>query len=134
VTLFTTALADRSKLRDALVPGQLAVLFLCAAWCDICREFHRAAQRLAAAHPDIAFVWLDIEDDETIVGEVDVENFPTLAIVRGDIVLHFGVSLPHEAGVARLIEEMAARGRAASGIPDGVRAMVVTLRNEQEPA
>jgi thioredoxin 1 len=130
--LFTTAHADRSRLVDALAPGRLAVLFLCAAWCDTCREFHATTQRLAATHPDVAFVWLDIEDDEAIVGDVDVENFPTLAIVRGDTVLHFGVSLPHEAGVARLIEEMTAREQAAGGISDAVRAMVRTLRDGRE--
>lgn len=132
MTLFTTALADRSRLGQALVSDRLAVLFLCAAWCDTCGDFHATAQRLADSHPDIVFAWLDIEDDEAIVGDVDVENFPTLAIVRGETVLHFGVSLPHEAGVARLIEEMMVREQAASDVPDAVRAMVAALRDMQK--
>ena len=39
----------------------------------------------------------------------------TLAIYRGNTLLHFGVSLPHEGTVARLIDEMAAR---AGGVDD----------------
>ena len=129
MALLTTALADRPQVDAALAADRLVVLFLCAAWCDTCRAFRAAAARIAEAHPDMAFVWLDIEDDAAIVGDVDVENFPTLAIVRGAAVLHFGVSLPHEAGVARLVLEMRARDRAAAGIPDAVGAMVAALRD-----
>ena len=128
MNLLTTAPGERSSVASALAPGRLAVLFLCAVWCDTCREFRAAAARLAAAHADVAFVWLDVEDDEDIVGDVDVENFPTLAIVRGEAVLHFGASLPHEAGVARLVEEMRVREHAAAGIPQAVGAMVAALR------
>ncbi len=104
------------------------VVFLCAAWCDTCREFLHAARRLAAARPEIAFVWLDIEDDEAIVGDVDVDNFPTLAIARGDTVLHFGVNLPHEASIDRLIDEMHSRHTTGTAIPPAVDAMFTALR------
>jgi thioredoxin reductase (NADPH) len=60
------------------------------------------------------FVWLDIEDDSELCGDIDVENFPTLAIYRGDTLLHFGVSLPQEGTVARLVDAMAARADAAA--------------------
>lgn len=66
------------------------------------------------------FVWLDIEDDSDICGDIDVENFPTLAIYRGDTLLHFGVSLPQEGTVARLVDAMAAADSVATA-PDAVR-------------
>jgi len=106
--------AARPADRDALV-----VVSLCAAWCDVCREFAGGYASLADAHPDAVFVWLDIEDDADLCGDVDVENFPTLAVFRGGDVLHFGTTLPSAPGVARLIAAMA-QARARPGAGDDV--------------
>lgn len=96
------------------------VVCLCAAWCDTCAEFRVAFDRIAAARPAMRFVWLDIEDDSTVCGDIDVENFPTLAVYRGDALLHFGVSLPQEGMVARLVDAMVAADAVAAA-PDAVR-------------
>ena len=74
----------------------MMVVCLCAAWCDTCTEFRVAFDRIAAGRPGMRFVWLDIEDDSEVCGDIDVENFPTLAIYRDETLLHFGVSLPQE--------------------------------------
>jgi len=74
------------------------------------------------------FVWLDIEDDAVVCGDVDVENFPTLAVYRGDALLHYGVSLPQEGTVARLVDEVGARGGATSDAPEAVLALPGALR------
>ena len=95
----------------------LVVVSLCAAWCDTCTEFRATFERIAEARPDMLFVWLDIEDDSAICGDIDVENFPSLAIYRGERLLHYGVSLPQEGSVARLIDEMATRTSAAADAP-----------------
>src|SRR5207244_8584973 len=106
-----TAFADQRR---------LIVVSLCADWCDTCTQFRAAFDRIANARPDIAFVWLDIEDDSAVAGDIDVENFPTLAIYRGDTVLHFGVSLPHEGIVGRLVDEMHDRTQRATDAPMAV--------------
>jgi thioredoxin 1 len=98
----------------------MIVVCLCAAWCDTCTEFRVAFDRIAGRHPDMRFVWLDIEDDSDLCGDIDVENFPTLAIYRGDALLHFGVSLPQEGTVARLVDAMAAAGEAVAVAPEAV--------------
>ena len=108
------AVADRSR---------TIVVSLCAAWCDTCNEFRDGYERLSQARPAMTFVWLDIEDDADIAGDIDVENFPTLAIYRGTTPLHFGVSLPHETTVGRLIDALAARAPALEGVPPGVAAL-----------
>ena len=99
----------------------MIVVCLCAAWCDTCTEFRVAFDRIASGRPDMRFVWLDIEDDSDICGDIDVENFPTLAIYRGDALLHFGVSLPQEGTVARLVDAMAAAGDGVAVAPEAVR-------------
>jgi thioredoxin reductase (NADPH) len=68
-------------------------------------------------------VWLDIEDDSATCDDIDVENFPTLAVYRGSMPLHFGVSLPHEGTVARLVDALAERPAALADAPAGVAAL-----------
>ena len=107
MTVLTTADSAHDAVRAAFAdPMRLVVVSLCADWCDTCKEFRDAFERIAAARASMSFVWLDIEDDSAIVGDIDVENFPTLAVYRGDSVLHFGVSLPQEGTVARLVDAM----------------------------
>ena len=104
------------------------VIALCAAWCDTCGEFRATLERIAQARPEIVFVWLDIEDDSAICGDIDVENFPTLAIYRGERLLHYGVSLPQEGTVARLIDEIAKRSDGVVSAPQAVLDLPQKLR------
>src|SRR5208283_5708488 len=104
-----TSQESEAQIRRWVDHGGLAVVALCAAWCDTCAQFRGTLDRLAQARPEIVFVWLDIEDDSAICGDIDVENFPTLAIYRGERLLHYGVSLPQEGTVSRLIDAFAHR-------------------------
>jgi len=97
------------------------VVALCAAWCDSCNEFRTTFERIAEARPKMYFLWLDIEDDSEICGDIDIENFPTLAIYRGARLLHYGVSLPQEGTVTRLIDAIAERGEPDAAAPQAVR-------------
>jgi thioredoxin reductase (NADPH) len=121
--------ADRSAIASRWTDQCTAVVTLCAAWCDTCTEFRATFERIAAARPDALFIWLDIEDDAAICGDIDVENFPTLAIYRGSMLLHYGVSLPQQGAVARLIDEVAARAESAiADSPEPVRELPHALR------
>jgi hypothetical protein len=48
------------------------------------RILPRRLRGLAARHPDKTFVWIDIEDQADVVGDLDVDNFPTLLMQRHD--------------------------------------------------
>ena len=122
MTVFTATGQERSAIVEAFAdPDRLVVVSLCAAWCDTCGQFRAAYERLAQARPQATFVWLDIEDDAEIAGDIDVENFPTLAIYRGRDPLHFGVSLPHETTLGLLIDALAGRIETLRDAPDEVR-------------
>ena len=99
----------------------IVVVCFCAAWCDTCMQFQQVYERLASERPAMLFVWLDIEDDDLLTGQIDIENFPTLAVYDGDWLLHFGVSLPHKGTVARLIDELATRDEEVADAPQAVR-------------
>ncbi|HEY3178939.1 MAG TPA: thioredoxin family protein [Casimicrobiaceae bacterium] len=131
--VLTTAESERDAVATAFADqGRLVVVSLCADWCDTCKEFRAAFTTIANARPHITFVWLDIEDDSAVAGDIDVENFPTLAIYRGGSVLHFGVSLPQEGTVARLVDEMAERTTAVSNAAEEVRELPSLLKNRAQ--
>jgi thioredoxin reductase (NADPH) len=128
MNVLTTGKADHEGIADALGDAsRLVVVSFCAAWCDTCNEFRLAYERLAAARPGVTFLWLDIEDDAALAGDVDVENFPTLAIYRGATPVHFGVSLPHEATVGRLIDALLRNAEALRDAPEAVRQLPAKL-------
>lgn len=107
--------------------GDVVIAF-CAQWCGTCRDFRLVMERMAANHPGLAFVWADIEDDAVLVGEIEVENFPTLAIYRDGKPMYFGVALPQAAVVEQLIRAMQAGDRPLSAIPEEIAALGVALR------
>jgi thioredoxin 1 len=81
------------------------VACLCAAWCRTCDEYRGVFETLRAEFGARAqFVWVDIEDDEAVLGELDIEDFPTLALVRGERITFFGPVLPHPQTARQLIE------------------------------
>ena len=69
---------------------------------------------MAEKFPNMRFRWLDIEDCADDMGDLDVENFPTLLITRGDVVLFFGTMLPHLGHLQRTLEVFLAHSREES--------------------
>jgi len=104
LTLDTT---NRDRLAASLEDGRWVVACLCAAWCGTCGSYRAAFEDLAARHPDKAFVWIDIEDQADLVGDLDVENFPTLLLQQGGTVAFFGPTLPDAALAECLLQAQA---------------------------
>ena len=52
----------------------------------------------------LSVAWVDIEDHDEVLGTIDVQNFPTLLIARGERVLFFGTVTPHAQTLARLVQ------------------------------
>lgn len=97
------------------------VICLCAEWCGVCREYEAGFQALQAKFPGIHFAWLDVEDQENVLGDVDVETFPTLLIGRGAQPLFFGALLPQVKVLERLLTALLDAPPAASTVsPEAV--------------
>ena len=100
----TLATNNRSAIAEALSGERWVVACLCAAWCGTCDTYRARFEALASRHPDKFFVWIDIEDQAAVVGDLDVDNFPTLLIQRHDHVAFFGAVLPDPALAERLLQ------------------------------
>lgn len=94
------------------------VVCLCAQWCDTCRDYRAVFDEIGAAHPRLDFVWVDIEDQADLVGDVEVETFPTLLIADGAALRFFGPLMPQPQTLARLLEGLPLQGPGIGAAPD----------------
>jgi thioredoxin reductase (NADPH) len=114
-----------SELREG---DRLLVACLCATWCETCTEFRVTFDKLAASNCDFKFVWLDVEDDSALVGDIDIENFPTLAVFRGDKPLFYGVTMPQEGVVARTLASLMRDDRDSIDVPEEIAGLPSALQ------
>ncbi|HEV7816437.1 MAG TPA: thioredoxin family protein [Janthinobacterium sp.] len=103
---------NRGEVAAALAGERWVVACLCAGWCGTCTGYRSTFEELAARHPDKFFLWIDIEDQAAVVGELDIENFPTLLIQRAETVAFFGTMLPDPGLAHRLVLAQAAHSDA----------------------
>jgi thioredoxin reductase (NADPH) len=108
-------------------PPEHLVVGLCAAWCGTCREFQDTFEALQKRHPERSFVWLDVEDDAAIAGDIDVENFPSLVVFNRGTPVFFGVTEPQQGVIERLIEALDDAPKAS--VPKEVSALYQALVN-----
>ena len=84
------------------------VACLCAGWCHLCDDYRavlrcRGRRNGLPARRICSWHWIDIEDEADLVGEVDVETFPTLVIAEGTTVRFAGPLTPHPDTLRRLL-------------------------------
>jgi len=111
----------------ALAVDRPLVVILCAAWCGACRDFRPAFERIARAQPAASFLWLDIEDDSELADDIDVDNFPTLAVYGPGGPLHYGVTTPIESVATRLVHTLVTSGQPVA-VPAAVAVLPELLR------
>lgn len=110
---------------SSLLPDSLAstdptwVVCLCADWCGVCREYRVIFESVAAQHSQLRFAWLDVEDQAGLVGDLDIETFPTLLVADAHGACFMGALTPHAHTLSRLLE--------ALGDPAAERRTVNTL-------
>ncbi|MCL2308753.1 MAG: thioredoxin family protein [Proteobacteria bacterium] len=97
---------QKRRQSPALTTSTLLVVCLCAEWCAVCRDFKPEYHALAQQHPEILFVYLDIEDDEAFIGALELDDFPALAVFRSDALIHFGVVKAKRDNIVRLLRKL----------------------------
>jgi thioredoxin 1 len=94
-------------------PGVRWVVCLCADWCGLCRDYSELFTQMAAQYPGSRFAWLDIEDHAEVVGDIEVETFPTLLVADAGGTRFLGPLTPHAPTLSRLLDSLAQPGQSA---------------------
>jgi hypothetical protein len=88
-------------------PEALHVACLCAAWCRTCDAyeavFGAAMAALRVQQPALQTHWIDIEDEAELLGDLDVETFPTLVVVAGVQLRFAGALTPQPETLQRVL-------------------------------
>ncbi len=110
---------------------------LCAAWCRLCEGyaavFADAVAALRRTRPELQAHWIDIEDEADLLGDLEVETFPTLVLVQGRYTLFAGTLTPQLATVLRVLRaalDGAAQGARPAPQPPEVLAFADRLRHK----
>ena len=109
------------------------VACLCAAWCGVCRDWQPLFLEQARAHPHMRFAWVDVEDEDDAMGDVDIETFPTLLVARGAEVLYLAPIPPSARQFARLLATLQAQPEPAPGLREDAAALAQRLKADVFP-
>lgn len=112
---------------------------LCAAWCRLCDDYAPVLQQvtgeLLAAGVPLQCHWIDIEDEAELLGDFDVETFPTLVIVDVHQVRFAGPLTPQADTLRRVLRATvleAAGGGPWSEVAAPIEAFARRLRHRRQ--
>lgn len=114
------------------------VACLCAAWCRLCDDYRAVLESLAdeldRAGVPVHWHWVDIEDEADLIGDLDVETFPTI-VVADDVQVRFaGVVEPQRETLQRLLRATVIEATPGARWPaatPAVNAVAAGLRKRQ---
>ena len=113
---------------EPVKPPAWRVHVLCAQWCGVCRDY-RPFVDAHPAHGSVQWVWVDIETLGDILGELDVENFPTLLVTEGAQTRFLGAITPQPEVAQRLLQSLLSGNRFSlpevQGLDEIVRSLLV---------
>ncbi|MEG0922370.1 MAG: thioredoxin family protein [Comamonas sp.] len=104
------------------------VVCLCADWCGVCKQYRPAFDALAEKIPAMQFAWLDVEDEEGALGDLDIATFPTVLVGQGDQAVFMGPLLPQIGVLQRMLDSFANSEPHALPIGDEAHALLLRAR------
>lgn len=91
----------------------LHIACLCAAWCRTCESYQQVFEAACAELPQdgLQVRWIDIEDEAELIGDLDIETFPTLLIADDAQVRFAGPLTPQPETLRRVLRAHLADAR-----------------------
>ncbi|PZP35116.1 MAG: thioredoxin [Roseateles depolymerans] len=105
---------------------------LCAAWCRTCEAYDEVFRAACAELPqqDLRVHWIDIEDQADLIGDLDIETFPTLLIADDRQVRFAGPLTPQPETLRRMLRaQVEGDGHPAPGLDPAYRELAQRLRD-----
>lgn len=124
------------------MPGpSIEIACLCAAWCRLCDDYapvlRQGVAELQAAGVPLRWHWIDIEDEADLLGDLDIETFPTLVIADAQTVRFAGPLTPQPDTLRRVLRATVLDAREGTAWPAAsapVQEFVRRLRARQDEA
>ena len=108
------------------------VICLCADWCGVCRSYQDLFVDMAARYPAFRFAWLDIEEQSELLGDLDIETFPTLLLADAQGTRFFGPLTPQAQTLSRLLDSLARDSLQSTPHPSFAQQLLQTLPSAPE--
>ena len=108
------------------------VICLCADWCGLCRDYQAVFAQMAIRYPSFRFAWLDIEDQADLVGEIDVETFPTVLMADAQGTRYFGPLTPQANTLSRMLDSLESESLQAVPHEPATRQLLGALQKTPE--
>jgi thioredoxin-like negative regulator of GroEL len=110
----------------------LHVACLCAAWCRTCDAYgatlHAVLADYQARGQAHAPRWIDIEDEADLVGDLDIETFPTLLVYDAQHLYFAGPLTPQPETLRRLLDKALEPGHAPASQAPQFQPLLQRLR------
>ena len=93
---------------------------LCAAWCRTCESYQEVFEAACSELPQagVHTRWIDIEDEAELIGDLDIETFPTLLIADDQHIRFAGPLTPQPETLKRLLRAHLADATPARVAPE----------------
>lgn len=117
-------------------PSPTHLACLCAGWCRLCDDYRERFEQVAgalSAQLPLRAHWIDIEEESELVGDVDVDTFPTIVVIDAAGRVRFAGAVTPAADAlerllrATLLEGTSAKGDTAPGVTPDILAFAERL-------
>jgi thioredoxin 1 len=125
---------------DAAMPAPtIDIACLCAAWCRLCDDYAKVVEQVKpgfdAPGVRLRWHWIDIEDEAELLGDLDIETFPTWVIADAEQVRFAGPVEPQPETLRRLLRATVSEAAPASewpGVAREAEAFAARLRRRSD--
>lgn len=121
----------------SLAAETLQIACLCAAWCRTCDAYAPVLQQvvaeLTAEGQALQARWIDVEDEAELLGDVDIETFPTLLVFDAQRVRFAGPLTPQPETLRRLLRSLLADPAGRAAVSAEIEALAQRLRGQMAP-
>jgi thioredoxin 1 len=112
----------------------LSVACLCADWCRTCDGYRPVLEQVVGEFFERGLAnrprWIDIEAEEDLIGQIDVETFPTVVVYDKRRVLFAGPLVPKPEHLHRILSIVALSASPAGPVDLEWEDLVARLRLE----